>query len=441
MAAEYKRFIASTFEEARQKMFREMGPNAYIIEKRQFTKKSFLGLKKENFVELRGGVLTDTEFQDSYPRRKAAAAKPAPLDETLRIKGAQPGPAFAREDRLAELHRVISQKKAGTIRKPEPVQAPLSVRPILSFADDMPATLPADLYGTRREENTFASAPPVSVPAPRSRKKETIHRSDDEESDRSGHPVAEFLKRYDYSGALVDKMVSETHLQKVETEEEKLALATQIAAAFEYTDGIRIYATNANVIFFIGPTGVGKTTTLTKVATKYAVIEKKQCLLATFDLRRIMAAAQLERYAHIMEIPFRTVGMVKELRQLITEHIGYQLIFMDTYGTNYSEEKNLNELFDFVNFIDIPREVHLCMSASMRLRDMERILKGFYTARYDRILITKVDESHSLGTALSAIFKTEVPISYITTGQEVPKDIVLASEKTVVAQLLKEWRA
>ncbi|MBL8993082.1 MAG: hypothetical protein JNM63_07060, partial [Spirochaetia bacterium] len=118
----------------------------------------------------------------------------------------------------------------------------------------------------------------------------------------------------------------------------------------------------------------------------------------------------------------------------------YQLIFMDTYGTNYSEEKNLNELFDFVNFIDIPREVHLCMSASMRLRDMERILKGFYTARYDRILITKVDESHSLGTALSAIYKTEVPISYITTGQEVPKDIVLASEKTVAAQLLREWQ-
>ncbi len=444
MAAEYRSFIASTFEEARQKMFREMGPSAYIIEKRNFVKKSFLGLKKESFVELKGGVLTDTEYEDSYSRKKRTAEKkPAAVSQarSLPIRPAAPTAGSQREDRIAELHRVISQKKNGISRVAEPPRptAP-SVRPILTFADDVPASLPGTLFGNRVGEDLYARHLAAVVNENSEPKKPQAVKERRLDDDFEGHPVAKFLKRYDFSGDLVAEIVDETHLEKVESDEEKAALAAQIAAGFKYTDGVRIYATNANVIFFIGPTGVGKTTTLTKVATKYAIIEKKQCLLATFDLRRIMAAAQLERYAHIMEIPFKTVGMVKELRSLIQEHIGYQLIFMDTYGTNYSEEKNLNELFEFVNFIDIPREVHLCLSASMRLRDMERILKSFYTAHYDRILITKTDESHSLGTALSAVYKTDCPISYITTGQEVPKDIVLASAKSIAAQLVKEWK-
>ena len=182
-----------------------------------------------------------------------------------------------------------------------------------------------------------------------------------------------------------------------------------------------------------------KPTTLAKIATQYAVSEEKSCVLATFDVKRIMATAQLEKYAIIMGVNFRILRSKTDLRQLLGDFIQHNLIFVDTAGTSPKDFSYISEMEEFINFIHVPREVHLCLNAALRKKEMQKIVSNFKNTAYDRAIITKSDESDSMGPVLSTLYQNRVDISYITNGQDVPSDIALANEDKVSELLLKEW--
>jgi flagellar biosynthesis protein FlhF len=190
-------------------------------------------------------------------------------------------------------------------------------------------------------------------------------------------------------------------------------------------------------IAFIGPTGVGKTTTIAKIAAILKFQEKVPVGLITIDTYRIAAVQQLQTYADIMKIPCRSVLEPLDLRRAIGEMRHCEVILIDTAGRSQRDEVKMSELTTFLN-VGAPTETHLVVSSTSHPTAMKEVVDLFGRFRLDRLLFTKIDEAVSLGPLLDVIMKVKKPISYITTGQEVPEDIEVVESRRFARMLLGE---
>ncbi|WP_125152188.1 flagellar biosynthesis protein FlhF [Clostridium rectalis] len=177
-----------------------------------------------------------------------------------------------------------------------------------------------------------------------------------------------------------------------------------------------------DVIVLVGPTGVGKTTTIAKLAGRLSLIEKKTVGLITIDTYRIGAVEQLKTYADIMRIPFKVVFSIKDMEEAISDMKDCDVILVDTTGRN---SKNTMQISELRAFIDNTRteNIHLVISATTKNRDIDTIVEGYKPLGYNNIIITKLDETTTYGSVLNIIQYAGKPVSFITTGQNVPDDI------------------
>ena len=192
------------------------------------------------------------------------------------------------------------------------------------------------------------------------------------------------------------------------------------------------------VVFFVGPTGVGKTTTIAKIASRFSVDEHKKVALLTADTYRIAAAEQLKTYANILEIPFRVIYTKEEIEQSINEFKDYDYILVDTAGHSHQNENQRTNMADFINYAgnDIEKEVFLVLSATTKYRDLISITDTYTEMTNYKIIFTKLDETTTLGNVLNIKLYTGAPLSYMTYGQNVPDDIEDFNPQKTVKQLL-----
>ncbi len=189
------------------------------------------------------------------------------------------------------------------------------------------------------------------------------------------------------------------------------------------------------VVAFVGPTGVGKTTTVAKLAAEYTMEKRRRVGLLTIDTYRIGAVDQLRKYAGLLEIPLEVVvdrsGLERSLRRLEN----CDMVLIDTIGRSPRDERpvfELQELFDGMPGISY----ELCISATTALRDMRGILSNYAKLGPDNILFTKLDETFALGPLVSSHIEETLPLSYFTTGQRVPEDIESASVERIIGMIL-----
>ncbi|RKY89483.1 flagellar biosynthesis protein FlhF [candidate division KSB1 bacterium] len=175
-------------------------------------------------------------------------------------------------------------------------------------------------------------------------------------------------------------------------------------------------------IALIGPTGVGKTTTIAKLATKNKLINRKKVGLISIDTFRIAAVEQLKTFANIAEIPLKVVYTPDEMINAVSEMKDMELIYIDTTGRSQKDTPRLKEIKKFLEMIH-PDEVHLVISMTSKLKDIMDVVEKFGIITYNRLLFTKLDETTNLGAALSVITRIKKPLSYLSTGQNVPDDI------------------
>ena len=192
------------------------------------------------------------------------------------------------------------------------------------------------------------------------------------------------------------------------------------------------------MVFFVGTTGVGKTTTIAKIASKFVVEEKKKVALLTADTYRIAASEQLRTYANILEVPFRVIYTVDEIEEAIRDFASYDYILVDTAGHSQNNEKQRDDMADFVNFADgkVEREVYLVVSATTKYKDLLSIADKYKKMFDYKIIFTKLDETSALGNLLNVKIYTGAPMSYITCGQNVPDDIETFNAQSTVKKLL-----
>lgn len=191
------------------------------------------------------------------------------------------------------------------------------------------------------------------------------------------------------------------------------------------------------IIVFVGPTGVGKTTTIPKIAAQYIRAGRKVSFV-TIDNYRIAAVDQLQRYASILKAPFTSASNPEALRAEIRKMDNSSLLFVDTMGRSpkgTDEIISMSKYFSTVGRFDM--DIQLVMSSTAKYKDSVKILEAFKPANYKGIILTKVDETDYLASSVCAIIGTKIPITYVTYGQGVPKDISTAKKygKNIIENL------
>lgn len=212
----------------------------------------------------------------------------------------------------------------------------------------------------------------------------------------------------------------------------------KIVLNFGKSQGISPAKNGPRVVFFIGPTGVGKTTTIAKLASSFVVGEKKKVALLTADTYRIAAAEQLRTYAQILEVPFQVIYSPEELVDAVAGFADYDYVLVDTSGHSHRNEEQLNRMREYLDVMKEKAETQafLVMSANTKYKDLLKIADNYKEIADYQLIFTKIDETTTLGNLLNVKLHMDTPIAYVTYGQNVPNDIECFNPQKTVKQLL-----
>ena len=189
---------------------------------------------------------------------------------------------------------------------------------------------------------------------------------------------------------------------------------------------------------FLGPTGVGKTTTIAKVASRFKVDYGKKVAFLTADTYRIAAAEQLRTYANILDTPLTVIYSSEEMNAAIERVKDYDLVLVDTAGFSYKNEDQRKDMRNLIESLDdkYEKDVYLVLSATTKYRDLMEIVDKYHEISDYKIIFTKLDETSSYGSLLNIRMYSGADVSYVTTGQNVPDDIEIFQSQKIVKQLL-----
>ena len=189
------------------------------------------------------------------------------------------------------------------------------------------------------------------------------------------------------------------------------------------------------VVALIGATGVGKTTTIAKLAANFRLRNQVKMGLVTVDTYRIAAVEQLRTYAEIIDLPMKVVTNPLEMRRALDELVGLDLVLIDTAGRSPRDELQIQELKRLLVEARVD-EVHLVLSLTSSLRSLLASAEKFASANATSLILTKLDEAAGLGNLLALAEEVPLPISYLTTGQDVPNDIEPARADRIARLIL-----
>jgi flagellar biosynthesis protein FlhF len=238
---------------------------------------------------------------------------------------------------------------------------------------------------------------------------------------------------------LIDRLRTESQLDLANPLAARARLATMLETELRTTGPIPATTGAGRVVALVGPTGVGKTTTIAKLAANFRLREGRRVGLITVDTYRIAAVEQLRTYADIIDLPMEVVSTPREMREAVQRMRTFDLVLMDTAGRSPRDEVRIQELRSMLAEAS-PDEVHLVLSAAASARSLVAAAEKFAPAGVTSLLVTKLDEATALGHLLTLTRNCGLPVSYLTDGQNVPDDIAVADARRL-AQLILNIRA
>ncbi len=440
MSQQFHKIRAKTLDEAWRQVRRQYGPEALVINTSDVYEGGFFGLFGRKMVELTACV----------PVNSLAAqvrAVGAPGSAALRKYGEASKPtapqATAPGETVEYFERLVRDAQQRMNAAPVPhveapaaptrTEAPITPRaqaaasPVLPFPkQESAATSPAvqrELQEIREMmEVLYAESPGAGLPSEFAPHYRTL--------------IERGVSRK-VAAVLIGAVMKNSDLtimrdQRVFAER----LHMEIRKILHGTGGLAIHAGECRVVALCGATGVGKTTNLAKLAAHFAVRERSRVALITADTYRVAAAEQLKVYANIIGLPMRVVHNERDMDAALKEFSDHDLVLIDTAGGSQFNLEQINELKNGLRAAR-PHETMLVMSASTPLDDMRNIVANFKCCTPTSVLFTKIDETRQYGAMLSVLAESGLPMSYLSTGQNVPDDICLASP-AVMANLILE---
>lgn len=391
-----KKFQGKTEQDAVEAAKKELGNGVVVMNVKELNKKGFLALFKRKMVEVT--VALEEEPDRVLPVKKEAPAKgPDPkiyeaLESIIREK--DEGTDKVIEEKLESLQSLLEKQlqMTGTEKEADEEDEESAKEP-----EDSNERFLKLLYHTMLEN---------------------------EISEKYANQVIDELDQMLKPNMPIDYILSNVY--------QKMIL--KFGQSSTITPGTR----KPKLIYFIGPTGVGKTTTIAKLASKYTVDEKRKVALFTTDTYRIAAAEQLRTYANILEVPFRVIYTVDEMREGIEEFRKFDYILVDTTGHSHQNEEQQAAMKEIIHAVDesLEKEIYLVVSATTKYKDLVNIADNYSAITDYKLIFTKLDETTSLGNLFNLKLYTGAQMSYITCGQNVPDDIEEFNPQKTVKTLL-----
>ncbi|GAB4302623.1 MAG: flagellar biosynthesis protein FlhF [Desulfuromonadia bacterium] len=436
-----KTFRAADMSEALKKVKAELGADAMIISSRKEKKKGLLGIFSKPYFEVTAALdpkpaprpvpppYREREEPERTTREEFQNSMLAPLARELKDL----------REKVEQLTRTTSGGGGIPERDtpPEPpVETPPPERGVASLS-------PAELEELKRYLLQSMNLRPFSPPPLQPAGEETgVDRNPPADGVTIQQEIEEELSRSALAPPAI-KRILDYIAPAIEQGEDREGLRYSIVEAFAQTvtcsGPLKLKKNSHRVVALVGPTGVGKTTTTAKLAAMYAMNKGASVALITTDNFRVGAVEQLKTYARIMDLPLDVVATPEEMKAVLQKHAERDLIIIDTAGRSPKDEDRLNELAALIG-VDPSIEVHLCLSATTKDRELEDIVKRFSVLPVSRLLFTKLDESESLGCIVNTHLSTGLPLSYFTNGQMVPEDISMASARKLANILMSRTK-
>lgn len=454
MGQQFKKIRAASLDEAYRAMRRQYGLDAVVVSTKQLNEGGLFGFFGQRMVEITASVpAAETQTAARKPsaiERKYAAqqlSEQAKRDVTIEryehlIRDAQRrmnGEAPAMEMRAS----ATEPSPQEPVPAPRPVPEPVSISPVPLHPHTQTSEAPMLQFPRSQSEDIGADALRREVHEIREMLQVLYS-----ESPGAGLP-AEFAPHYrslvargvsrKVAAQLVAGVVRDSDLSALRNSrifEERLKL--EIRKLVPVTGGLAIEAGTCRIVTLCGPTGVGKTTNLAKLAAQFTVRERARVAMITADTYRIAAPEQLRVYANIIGVPLRVVNDLKEIKEALRDLQHYDLVFMDTAGNSQFNLEQINELKSLLQAVD-PFETILALSANTHLEDLRSIVSNFKCLNPASILFTKIDETRQYGAMLTIMAEAGLPLAYLSNGQNVPDDIRVASS-AIVANLIMEGK-
>ncbi len=372
-------------QEALALVRRELGPKASVLHTREVRGGGLLRwLSGSRLVEVVAS--TSVSVPTRLPLRQHPAGpprQPAAFVNAARVADAPPRPAPQRNDLQDQLSQLQSKVEDLCRRAAQPARQDLSESLFRLFADLIEADVGEDL----------------------------------------ARDLVERVRQQSRADELNDGIrLKERLAQMIEDE-------IPIAGPIQITPGRR------HLVALVGPTGVGKTTTIAKLAANYRLREKRRVGLITVDTYRIAAVEQLRTYADIIDLPMEIVATPREMHQAVARMSDLDLVLMDTAGRSPRDEVKIQELKSMLAEA-APDEVHLVLSSVTGASSLSKMAQQFAAVGTTALVLTKLDEAASLGNLLPLVRSSRLPLSYLTHGQNVPDDIAPADRRRLARIVL-----
>lgn len=238
---------------------------------------------------------------------------------------------------------------------------------------------------------------------------------------------------------LVQKISSDLSQDRLNNQDAvKQEIKNLVASLIRTCEPIQERGDKALKIAFVGPTGVGKTTTIAKLAADFSLVKKKKVSVITIDTYRIAAVEQIKTYMDIMGIPVDVVMTPHEMVNALEKNKDSDIILIDTAGRSQNNRLQMKELNAFIEAAS-PDEVHLVLSTTTNYKNTIDIVEKFTSIRIDKLLFTKLDEAVNFGLVLNVMAKVQKALSYITIGQAVPDDIEAADVNSITNMIVGDY--
>lgn len=410
------KFQGRTEEEAIEKAKQEFGENAVIMNVKEVKPKGLFRAFKNSTYEVTAAM----EEKEQFVNPKRALQNTKKLHDSINLS-ADEKIEIPKPDAKPDFREMI-QKSAANQQMPVQEEKKIEQR-LDDLSNRLEESLVRTPMGEKKSEETSAKEKPAS---------EEFH-----------------FVRILYS-TLLKNEVHEKYVNQILDEIEKLIrpgnsvdmilsnVYQKLILRFGQPKTIDLSGNKPKVLFFVGPTGVGKTTTIAKIASKYKVEYDKKVAFITADTYRIAATEQLQVYANILDAPMSIVYTQDEMNDAIAKFAEHDLVFVDTAGFSHKNEKQRNDMKALLGGVneEYNKEVYLVLSATTKYADLLDIVDSYREIADYKLIFTKLDETTTYGNLLNIKLYSGADLSYTTNGQNVPDDIEVFDTQKIVKKLL-----
>ncbi len=443
-----KRYIVDTMPEAMKKIREELGKDAVILNQKEVRVGGFLGFFSQKKIEVVAAV--DPNVQQTKPRNnptttarqqpQVATQQQSPIN--LNVAGANA--AYG-------VNNAVKPATTSTIEQTKPM-VPNTTVPVANEAEK--TSIIAEAVAVQEKQLPAKENPDDnkraddSVLAEIRQMKEMMMKLSSANREQNQNPesiqkMIDHLENQEFEATLTEEIIfqlkSDLESNGVTEPDDDMvrAMVREQLEKMIYSNGVMTISPDTKIVHFVGPTGVGKTTTIAKLAALQVLDHKRKVGFITADTYRIAAVEQLRTYASILNAPIEVAMSPQDLARAYESMKDLDIIFMDTAGRNFRNEMYVSELNTMLNSSE-QSETYLVLSMTMKYKDMKAITENFSRIRIDRMLFSKMDETGSYGSIVNLIHQFSIPLSYFTFGQQVPNDIEVVKEDQFIGRLMGE---